>query len=319
MTNWPWNNDEKTLLSPEHWEAVLSDADQYAESAQPIRNRKTERLWADAYAALQRSDRERAIDLFQQCAAAEPGLADAYLALFGLLGDDEQICQALAVTAPRLREYQRRFEQKLNTRYTPLYFASVLLASPDDARLAYARYLSVSGQIAGATAWTARCKQTDTRTIALLARISLDEGRWQDAAAYFQQVISLDDELRADAQLGLAFALEQLGFDEGARSSFVAAADLAPTEKARRYCRYRLALTHERMGEQAKARRILEQIYAEDVDYLDVAERLGAGSTVVSQTTPDGGLDPFEAIVANLEAGRLATDPAIADNNQQLS
>lgn len=318
MSNWPWRKQSSELFAPKHWERVLSGAEQHTAAEAPSRNRKAERLWSAAHDAWARQDLQRSKDLFTEAVLEEPALADGYLGLFAI-GDgfDEQICQALAVTADGLREYQRRLDKKLVGFYYPLLFEPVQISSPDDARLAFVRYLSKTGQFTAAAVWLARCNASDTRTMALKGQLALDEGHFEEAVEILQKVAELDEQLRCDAHLGLAIALEELGMLEGARLALLSAAKEASNDYAQRYSRYRLALVHEALGEAAFARKIYEQLYMEDVHYLDVAARLGRRSSTPA-TAVDALADPFTAIVAELEAGRLATGTEIADNHPQL-
>lgn len=306
------------IFSPEHWDRVLMSVEGRPLDAAP-RNRRAERLWSAGYDAWHAENNPRAIELFRAAVVEEPGLADGYLGLYALSdGFDESICQALAHTAGRLRELQRRLDKRLTAYYFPLFFEPVPLSSPDDARLAFVRHLSKSGQFTAGQVWLARCNPRDSRTLALAGRMALDEGRYQDAVAHLQRVAAAGDELHGEAQLGIGIALEMLGLYTGAAGALRSAVKNAHHGHARRYARYRLARVYEQAGDEAKARRLLEQLYAEDARYLDVAGRLGLGA---SQEAPQEALpesppadSAWRAIVTELESGRVVTDPSIRDN-----
>jgi tetratricopeptide (TPR) repeat protein len=307
----PLDPQQPHLFSPEHWDLILRSAEQDA-AALPRRNRQAEQLWIAGHDAWHAENSPRAGELFRAAVEEAPGLADGYLGLFALShGFDEAICQALAVTAERLGEYQVRFDKPLRAYYFPLYFESVAIESPDDARLALVRYLAKTQQFTAATTWLERCRPQDTRTLALAGRLALDEGRLEDAVSHLQQVAALDEELRGDAHLGLGIALAGMGLLDGAAVSLQASIDTTRHEHAKRYARYRLALVFDDSGRQRDARQLLEHLYSQDAGYRDVAQRLGLDRLPDSSTLAD----PWADIVAELESGRVTTDPSIHDNN----
>jgi hypothetical protein len=314
MQAWPWRKNESDLLfGPEHWQRLLAQVQERSDPARTLaRNRRAERLWQEGYVAWQDGNREQAELRFREAVLEEPGLADGYLALLAVAGADErsQIIQALAHCADDVRSYQRRFGLYLDSGYYPLFFERVLIANADDCRLLYARHLLELDELEAATLWASRCRQGDSRTQAILGKIALAERRYERAIELLQKVAA-DPQLEADSQLGIGIALEEIGLLEGACSAFEQSAHLASTTEARRYARYRLARAHGALGRDSEARRILEQLYAEDVGYLDVASLLG----LRAHTEADDS-DPFAALVAELESGRVATDPRIADNRQ---
>lgn len=297
----------ETIFSPEHWDRILASLEGKA-----VRNRKAERLWSQGYDAWHAENNPRALQMFRAAVAEEPGLADGYLGLYALSdGFDEGVCQALAHTAERLRELQRRLDKRLTAYYFPLFFEPVPLSGPDDARLAFVRHLSKSGQFTAGQVWLSRCNPSDSRTLALAGRLALDQGRYQDAVEQLQQVAAGDDELRGEAQLGMGIALEMLGLYTGAATALRAAVLSANHGHARRYARYRLARVYEQDGQESKAQRLLEQLYSEDARYLDVAVRLGLRSATLAVEEPTSA---WQAIVDELESGRVVTDPSIHDN-----
>ena len=301
--------DMQEPLSPQHWGRVL-DA---VEGGPKRRNRRAEQLWSSAYDAWHAENGPRALELFRRAVLEDPGLADGYLGLYALSdGLDESICQALAVTAERLRECQRRLDKPLTAYYVPLLFEPVALSSPDDARLALVRYLVKTGQPAAAEAWLSRCRSGDSRTMALGARLAFDRRDYEGAVSRLQQIVALDEELRSDAYLLMGICLDALGRHESALSALDASVGCAHHDKVRHYARYRTALVQERLGQEQASRRTLEHIYAQDAGFLDVASRLGVHTE--EEAAEEEGDAVWARLCAELESGRVNSDPQIADN-----
>ena len=87
-----------------------------------------------------------------------------------------------------------------------------------------------------------------------------------------------ESDLHAVLMLYKARALEGLGMLDGARNELTQALRKKKdrSDEVRRALRYERALIYEKKGRKARARGEFEKIYADDPDFEDVAQRLGA-------------------------------------------
>jgi hypothetical protein len=268
------------LFSPEHWDAILSAV----EDRPPRRNRKAERLWIKGRQAHLDYQPDKARRLFEQAALEDPGMTDAYLGLYWIADTNEKnedVCKALAFTADRLDQTTERTGQTMLTYYIPFCVEPVPIWTPNDARLTLVLYLVLDGQFDAARAWLTRCDSTASRTALLQGHLALMADEFADAARCFQHVAAVDVELRGDALLGLGVALTWMERHDEAVAVLEEALRTVPDKPFYRaeqlFVRYRLALAYGCACCSPEAKTLLESIYADAPDYLDVADRLRAG------------------------------------------
>ena len=265
------------LFSPEHWDAILAAAEHPPTQA----NKKAEKLWVKARQAHMDYETDEARRLFEQAALADPGMADAYLGLYWIADTndkDEDVCKALAFTADRLTETEQRTGQTMLTYFIPFCIEPVPIWNSNDARLALVLYLVLDDQFDAARAWLTRCDASSSRTALLQGHLALMADDFADAAGWFQHVANIDSELRADALLGLGMALTWMESHDEAVAVLEETLRTVPDKPfyraERLFVRYRLALAHGCACCSLEAKALLESIYADAPDYLDVAERL---------------------------------------------
>lgn len=272
------------VFSNIHWDAILAQVDSKASD----RNKRAEKLWARGYDFWLAQKKEQAKQLFEASVLEDPGLADGYLGLYALDENNENVCLALAYSALKIGECQRRLDRKLQAYYCPLFYEAVAITSADDARLALVRYLSKNKRVNAAPYWLERCVDLDTRTLALQARLALLSKNWNSAIHYCGQIALLDDELYGDAFLGLGLAFEGMGEYSQAAESY-RHSSLFGHDQAREYARYR----------------------------LEGAINLQRNPLTLS--LPYGERDrpkvnSWEMLLAELQSGRVADSPEIPDN-----
>ncbi len=109
-----------------------------------------------------------------------------------------------------------------------------------------------------------------------LGRLLLEDEQVDPAIENFQLAVK-DPRRRVDALLGLGAAFERKGLLDLARRQLEAALEsVDPTAERGTEIRYALGVLLEKSGDRAGARRCLESIYEQNINYKDVAARLEA-------------------------------------------
>jgi tetratricopeptide (TPR) repeat protein len=249
-----------------------------------------ERAFIDALAALDAGRDADALPLFEAAAAVQPQGADAAwmagmlsLKLDSMERAERHLRQALQHGAALGQWFGRHgLAPRIALPVTPEVTA---IAEPgvNATLLALAEIAQLQGRADEALAWLERLLDRaadDPVAIASFAELALDA----NDDARIRRVVELAAAMGNDTAIHTAvllyrgLSLVRLGMDHAAEATFTAALRRTkdrPVELLREI-RYRRALTYERLGKRAQARREMERIYGEEPGFEDVARRLKA-------------------------------------------
>lgn len=299
---------------------------------------KAERLWLKGADRIEAGDHQGALECFEQALERDPSLTDALLGIHLVDPLRPGLLEGMLEGIDRFGDCRDRFGRRLYSFYQPLAFASVRLELADDVRRARAKELSLAGDHEDAEQLLGGCIDCPLTEMGW-ARLHFARADWERCLQVLQSIGIASGELGLDLLLFRGICLRNLGMLSPAVEALTAAVNDAERQALGRMARYERAVAYELAGELDQARVELEAIYAEDVTYRDVAQRLaalnartaeqqGTGNQVATpQATREpiaeatGELaeapadeDPFEAIVRSLESGQLADDPDLPDN-----
>jgi tetratricopeptide (TPR) repeat protein len=301
------------FLSSEHWQRI---ADALHSGRQT--DAMAEFAWLSGWGTLEqamlelagRSGARRLLERseaqLQEATIRAPAMADGWLALYILeslkpRSDRERhgtLLEALALCADRLGEQQAALGKELVAFYVPLLTTRVRIATPTDARLLYVGYLTAKRELEAAERWLDLCDFALTQAVAASGYLHLHRGDFSEASDLFQQLTE-DELFRCEGQLGAGVALAGLGLWDEAAETIEGALDDAPSGQVGVDARYILAGVLSHVDPELE-RHELEQIFAINPEFSDVAERLG-------RRRPSAAT--FEQIVAAFESGILAEEP----------
>jgi len=292
--------------------------------------RKNDRLWERGARALTDGDRDLARESFSAVLERDPEYADALLGLHILDPSTPGLLERMVAAIGRFGEARDRFGIRLHSHYRPLAFAFETLELADDLRRARARELSLAGESAAAATLIDATTACPLSTIAEIG-LAFDSGDWQQCLALIQGVGELGGELGLDLLIYRGLALRNLGLMTPAIDSFEIAIARG-TPQIRRFASYERAVVLELSDRDTEAQAAFAELYAEDVSYRDVADRVvgaAARKQAEQEGSPETGFngethpnddpdpDSFDAIVAGIEAGLLADDPDLPDNRPE--
>lgn len=253
---------------------------------------------------------------WQQASLRDPGMTDAWLGLQlleNILGprqssqSQNELGRALALTAARLGEEQRRFRSPFTLRYPLLFSAQFELSTPDDCLLHHASQLLQADQAEQALAWIALCEPQALRTLAALASVELRLRNFQAALPLCRRLaLAESEELALEGLIGTGSCLTRLGELEQAEHPLQQVLARARRGDLRWAARNALAELYQ--ARQDGVRELAELELLEDQD--------PGASAVAARLQELRGADPdaaWRAILGSL-AGPLATDATIADN-----
>lgn len=212
-------------------------------------------------------------DAWLEAVRQEPTMADGWLGLHALKPSSFYYLNQIFNNIDNLGKTQSQSGKMIHSHYAPIWFYDQKLSSRDSVILAMARSLSGHNQSEKAAQLLTLAKPSPDKD-AVQLRISFNEGRYQDCVEQYQKT-EWADEHQFDAKLLAAISLSRLGVNKPSADMLKAAVKEAPDQHAVDAARYQLALSYERAGKESLARQELELVAASDINFLDVAERLG--------------------------------------------
>ncbi len=203
----------------------------------------------------------------------------------GDLNAAEGFLQTAFIGANQLGTYFNKYGIAVNLTFSITKEMTVPL-HPDirGAGLAYVEVLQRLKKWAEAIACLKRLWEVDAKDpVVTLSLVELYMDARTNDKDTNRQILNLTDSVTNDSPLHAALllyrarAMRTLGLPDAARETLLAA--LKKTKKYApelvRALRYERALVYDGLGQQGRARKDLETLYAEDADYEDVAVRLG--------------------------------------------
>lgn len=275
-----------------------------------------EKLWRKGWEAYEAGNDAEAEHHWRRALDRDPGMADALLGLHALNPSDNDLLEQLVEHIDRFGECQERFQRRLVSAYFPVGFAHEPIEVKDDVLRAWAGILSVRERYDEASAVLSRCRPS-RYTNAVKLRLAFDRHDHDQCMAIAQNN-EMPEALDSDIALLVGVSLIELGLHQVAADRLKAALKRSDGKVPTLALRYQLARCYHRLGDEKRYTAELQQIYAVDVSFADVAERLGIDTSGRTEVDDDSEtLDAearWEAIVAELEAGEPADSKQIHDN-----
>jgi tetratricopeptide (TPR) repeat protein len=301
------------FLGLAHWDAICAPS---------LPNAAASELWQQGAAAFARSlnnadseqERLRAVaeGAWQAALVKDPGLTDGWVGLVlveRVRGQSGlELSRALAHSAHRLGEEQRRHRSPLALDYSLLFSSHFTVSLPDDLRLLHAAACMRAGEDDEALYWVQQCQAESLRTTAALASLALRAHRWRQALPHARRLALGDTpQLALDGLISSGIALTALGRRQEAQVALEQALTRASSPTSKVAARYALSRVYRARGDSIRELAELELLERDDPDFADVPKRLDA----LREEDPEGA---WWQIVAGL-SGPLADEPDILDNS----
>ena len=237
-----------------------------------LRSSPAQKSWMRGFEAYAIDDWSTAENEWQAAVGLDPQMADAWLGLHALNRGSFQYLEKIAINLERLGETQRRSRATIHSLYSPIWFGENKMSTVDDVRRAYALALSEKGRLSEAEHFLQFCSSSP-ETEGARMRVAFAGGDYHKSLEIYQKT-NWNSNTKFDADLLGSVVMARLDIYKPAVDLLKRLLKTKPDAAKTNTARYQLALLYLSHGSDKLYRGELEMIYANDVNFLDVATRL---------------------------------------------
>jgi len=256
--------------------------------------RKINRLWSDAARALgfrirgepwMPIDPARALAAFEECVAADPAMADAWLGLHALGHRCDEALDNMSANVHRFGEQRRAAGRALVSRYVPGRYIGFELSDWEDVYLAEAARWLRAGRVDLCAAFLGRVQSDSVARVLVSGCLYFVQGDYEAMLPLMHRIAG-EREVGAEAKLYIGIALAKRALFGEAERVLSQAAERRDIPGLVMEATYFRGLALRSLGLAADGRSCLEWVYRHDPTYRQVAQLLANPSMQGLETEP---------------------------------